>query len=48
VHGLSARVTSGVTFSTKDGKSLSFGGEYGGLGNDYSVWSVRARGSVPF
>jgi hypothetical protein len=48
VHGLSARVTSGLAVSLKDGKTLSFGGEYGGIGNDFKVWSVRGRAAVPF
>jgi hypothetical protein len=48
VHGLSARVTSGLEVATRRGPRLSVGGEVGGLGNDFTVWSVRGRAFVPF
>ncbi len=47
--GWSERVTSGVTV-TKDrnGPSLSLGGELGGLGAGYDIWSANARANWPF
>jgi hypothetical protein len=27
---------------------LSIGGEYGGIGSDFKMWTVRGRASVPF
>jgi hypothetical protein len=47
-NGWSARVTGGIAYTTADGASLSLGGEYGGLGADYKVWTANARGSLPF
>jgi hypothetical protein len=46
--GWSARVTGGVAISGAQGGMLSIGGELGGLGADYKVWSVHARVSWPF
>ena len=48
VHGLSARVVSGFDVAMKAGPRFSVGGELGGLGNDFKVWSVRGRATVPF
>ena len=48
VHGWSARVTSGVDMMVLGGTRLSVGGELGGLGNDFTVWSVQVRAAVPF
>ena len=48
VHGWSARVTSGVDMMVLGGTRLSLGGELGGLGNDFTVWSVQVRAAVPF
>lgn len=48
VHGWSARVTSGLALSFTGGAQLSIGGEFGGLGNDFKVWTVRGRAAVPF
>jgi hypothetical protein len=48
LQGWSARVTSGVGVAT-GGVRYSIGGEVGGLGSDqFIIWSVRARLSVPF
>jgi uncharacterized repeat protein (TIGR01451 family) len=48
VQGWSARVVSGLSV-TFDGKAqISIGGELGGLGSDYTIWSVRSRASIPF
>jgi hypothetical protein len=49
VHGLSARLTSGVAVALAGGPKLSLGGELGGLGSgQFTTWSVRGRASVPF
>ena len=49
IQGLSARVTSGVAIAAASGVRVSIGGEVGGLGSDqFTVWSVRGRASVPF
>jgi hypothetical protein len=48
VHGWSARVTTGVDMMVLGGTRLSVGGEVGGLGNNFTVWSVRGRAAVPF
>jgi hypothetical protein len=48
VHGLSARVVSGVGVGLANGPRFTFGGELGGLGNDFKVWSLRGRAAVPF
>jgi len=49
VHGLSARLTSGIAATFAGGPRLSLGGELGGLGsNQFTTWSVRGRASVPF
>jgi hypothetical protein len=48
-NGLSARVTSGITFGTVNGATLGIGGEVGGLGSGaYTVWSAKALASVRF
>jgi hypothetical protein len=47
--GWSARATTGVMFSTgRYGPSLSLGGELGGIGAGYDVWSANARVNWPF
>jgi len=48
VHGWSARVTSGVDMMVLGGTRLSVGGEVGGLGNNFTVWSTQIRAAVPF
>jgi hypothetical protein len=48
VHGWSARLTSGIGMALVGGTRLSVGGEVGGLGNNFMVWSVRGRAVVPF
>ena len=47
-NGLSGRATSGVLFTGRSGASVVIGGEYGGIGADYKIWSGNVRGSVPF
>lgn len=46
--GWSARVTGGFSMRVLTAGSLSLGGEYGGIGADYSVWTGTARLTVPF
>ncbi len=47
--GWSGRVTSGVTLkSGRAGPTLSLGGELGGLGAGYDIWSANARADWPF
>jgi hypothetical protein len=46
--GWSARVTSGAAWSRLGGASISFGGELGGIGSNYKIWSGQLRGTVPF
>lgn len=47
--GWSARATTGVTFATsRNGPSLSLGGELGGIGAGYDIWSANARLNWPF
>ena len=46
--GWSARVTGGVTTTTAAGLALSLGGELGGLGAGYEIWSVKGRAALPF
>jgi hypothetical protein len=48
VHGFSARVTSGLAAAIAGGTKLSVGGEYGGIGSDFKMWTVKGRASVPF
>ncbi|MBR1232092.1 autotransporter domain-containing protein [Bradyrhizobium sp. AUGA SZCCT0182] len=48
VHGLSARVTSGLARDVRNGAKLSVGGELGGNGNDFRVWTFRGRAAFPF
>jgi hypothetical protein len=30
------------------GELLGVGGEYGGIGGNYQIWTWRVRGSMPF
>ncbi len=46
--GLSARVTAGITAALASGLTLSVGGEYGGIGGGYDVWSAHARARLAF
>jgi outer membrane autotransporter protein len=48
VQGWSARITSGVAVAFASGPKLSVGGEVGGLGNNFTVWTARGRAVVPF
>jgi len=46
--GWAARVTSGATYTCTNGVALALGGELGGLGANYTIWSGTARVAVPF
>lgn len=46
--GWSGRVTGGVMAARAAGGTLSLGGEYGGLGAAYKVWTASARLQWPF
>jgi hypothetical protein len=48
MDGTSARLTGGVAFVTDHGARLTAGAEIGGLAANFTAWSVRARGSLPF
>jgi outer membrane autotransporter protein len=46
--GWSARVTSGLSATVERGTMVSLGGELGGLGASYKIWSGNVRATVPF
>lgn len=46
--GWSGRVTGGVNVATAGGGSLALGGEYGGIGANYGVWTANARANWRF
>lgn len=48
LDGWSARVSAGVSSTLANGASLSAGGEFGGIGSDTNIWTVRGRASMPF
>jgi hypothetical protein len=48
LDGLSGRVVSGFSVTTKSGAQFTLSGELGGLGGTFETWSVRARAAVPF
>src|SRR6516164_2912912 len=47
LQGWSGRATGGVAMTFGHG-ALSAGGEYGGIGSDFHIWTWRARGTVAF
>lgn len=47
-NGWSERVTAGATWTFRGGPSLSLGGELGGIGAAYDLWSANARVDWPF
>jgi len=47
-EGWSGRVTGGLSMPVWGRGSLTFGGEYGGLGANYKTWTGNARLTVPF
>lgn len=46
--GWSGRVIGGATYTSTRGFSVTFGGEYGGLGANYEIWSGHVRGIFLF
>jgi hypothetical protein len=48
MQGSSARVVGGVAVTTGYGLKFSSAAELGGLGGNFTSWSFRARGAVPF
>ena len=48
LDGLSARVTAGITTRYTNGSSLSLDGEYGGIGGNGKIWTMRARAATTF
>lgn len=46
--GWSGRATAGLAVNWKSGASIALGGEYGGLGAAYKIWTGNVRASVPF
>jgi hypothetical protein len=46
--GLSGRATAGIAATTTSGLAVSLGGEWGGLGAGYDLWSANGRILVPF
>jgi hypothetical protein len=48
LQGWSARATGGVAMSFGRGASLTAGGEYGGIGANFQIWTWQVRGSVAF
>jgi hypothetical protein len=48
-NGWSERVTAGATWTfVRGGPSVSLGGELGGIGAGYDLWSANARLDWPF
>ncbi|WP_407177962.1 Ig-like domain repeat protein [Bradyrhizobium sp. STM 3562] len=48
MDGWSARATAGVATRFANGAQLAIGGERGGIGGNFAVWTYRVRASVPF
>ena len=48
LDGLSARLVYGVSFKTLFGPQFALGGELGGIGGNFTAWTLRARASIPF
>ena len=48
LQGWSGRATGGLTMAFGGGAQLSVGGEYGGIGSDIHIWTLRVRGSMAF
>jgi hypothetical protein len=47
-NGSSARLVGGVAFTTTSGVKITTDGEVGGLAGNFTSWTFRTRGSVPF
>jgi hypothetical protein len=48
LDGWSARAVGGLTATFDNGAQLAVGGERSGIGGNFSLWTYRARASVPF
>jgi outer membrane autotransporter protein len=48
LDGFSARAIGGMTARFGNGGTIALGAEFSGIGGNASVWTYRARGSVPF
>ena len=48
LEGWSGRATAGLDLTFAHGALLGVGGEYGGIGGNFQIWTWRVRGSVPF
>jgi hypothetical protein len=48
LQGWSARVTSGVAMTFGPAAMLSAGGEYGGIGGNFQIWTWQVHGDVAF
>lgn len=48
LDGFSARAIGGVTAKFANGGTIALGAEFSGIGGDASIWTYRARASVPF
>jgi hypothetical protein len=46
--GMSARTDVGISAQFASGGQLTVGGERSGLGGNFSLWTYRARASIPF
>jgi Autotransporter beta-domain/Bacterial Ig-like domain (group 3) len=44
----SARATAGIAAKFGNGAQIAIGGERGGIGGNFALWTYRARASVPF
>jgi hypothetical protein len=47
-NGWSGRLVTGMTMTIEGGPALSLGGELGGIGAGYQVWTANARAAWPF
>lgn len=48
MEGMSGRLVGGLAVTTTRGLRITAGGEIGGLAGNFTTWSFRTRGSVPF
>jgi hypothetical protein len=48
LDGWSARATAGIATRFGNGALIAIGGERGGIGGNFALWTYRARASVPF
>ena len=48
LDGWSARANGGIAARFANGAQMSLGGERGGLGGGFALWTYYARASVPF